>query len=148
MKLGNSGMSIQEFRATYNGPEVQAYRQQNKNMNCANNIAKLQQAGAMFGLNLDSSSVFALADKNGDGYISNKETTSAMSSIQRMAQMNMLNGTQSQSSGGGSNVLSTLNGLTDTAGNILGLVSGGNESSDGGGGLLKKAGDFLGGLFG
>lgn len=148
MKLGNSGMTIQEFRATYNGPEVQAQRQMNKNMNCANNIAKLQQTGAMYGLNLDTSSVFQIADTNGDGYISNKEATTAMGTINRMAQMNALNGAmQTQSSGGGgSNVFGMLNNITDVAGNIFGGET--NASANSGGNIIQKGIDFLGGLFG
>ncbi len=151
MKFGNSGMSMAEFRATYNGPETQMYRKMNSQLNCAQNFKQVQNMAQMMGLgNLDQSSIFTIADANGDGYISKKEAANAMGTLSRLAQMNMLNGGgQVQSSGGGgggSNAMSILNGVTDLAGNIFGT----GDSSGGGssGGIIGKAGDIIGGLFG
>lgn len=145
MKIGNSGLTPQEFRATYNNDDVKAQRAMNKQMNCANNIAQLQQAGAMFGLNLDTSSVFQIADINNDGYISNKEMSSGMARMSQLAQMNSMQGAQSS---GGSGAMGFLNGLTDVAGNILG-TGGGQEqqASSNDGGLLGGVIKFAKGLF-
>lgn len=116
------------------------------------NIAKIQNAAQMYGVQLDSNSIFMMANTDGNQVLSNKEATAFMSKLPMLAQMNMANnadGASSSGGGGGSNILSTLNSITDTAGNILGAIGGGDGgSSDGGGGFLKKAGDFLGGLFG
>ena len=145
MKIGNSGLTPEQYRATYNNKEVQFERELNKQMRCMNNVAQLQQAGAMFGLNLDTSSVFQIADINNDGYISNKEMSSGMARMSQLAQMNSMQGTQSS---GGSGAMGFLNGLTDVAGNILG-TGGGQEqqASSNDGGLLGGVIKFAKGLF-
>ena len=139
-KVGNSGMSRTEFREYYM-QQSQAHSAQVKAENNMKNISNIQQSAAMYGMNLDSQSVFQLADMDGDGYISNKETSSAMTKLGRMAQMNNMYGSQS----GGSNAMGMLNGLTDVAGNILG--SGGESGGSSGGGFINSAIDTVKGWF-
>ncbi len=140
-KVGNSGMSRSEFRDFY----MQQSQQQSaifKEQNCMKNIAQIQNAAGMMGMQLDSGSVFAMADTNGDGYISNQEASSMMNRLGTMAQLNAMNGNSgAQSSSGNSNVFGMLNSI----GEAVGGLAGGDQSA---GGILEKAGTFLGGLFG
>uniref|UniRef100_UPI00402A5CB8 hypothetical protein n=1 Tax=Candidatus Scatousia sp. TaxID=3085663 RepID=UPI00402A5CB8 len=145
-KVGSSGMSKSEFREYYMA-QSREKSQVDKQTNMAKNMSTLMQTGMMYGMKLDAQSVFQIADKNGDGYVSNKETTAAMGTISRMAQMNALQGSMGQQSGGGSSAMGILNGLTDLAGGVLGAAGGENGGGDGGGSWIKKAGDFIGGLF-
>lgn len=109
------------------------------------NIAKIQNAANMYGVQLDSSSIFAMANTDGNDVLSSKEASAFMSKMPQLIQMGYIGGNDGSS--GGSNAMSILNGITDAAGNIFGL-SDNNSGGDSGGGFLKKAGDFLGGLFG
>lgn len=111
-KVGNSGMSRTEFREHYM-QQSQAHSAQVKTENNIKNISNIQQSAAMYGMNLDSNSIFQLADKNGDGYISNKEASSAMSKMGQMAYMNQMSGGQSI---GGGNAMGLLNQLPQLAG--------------------------------
>lgn len=127
--IGNTGMTKSEFTATLNQQSAE-YRMSKNVEATATNIRNLQQVAGMYGMQLDTSSIFALADKNGNGVITTKEANSAMSKLGQMAWMNQMSGGQS----GGSGVMGMLNSITDTAGNIGGMLggnSGGNSSSGG-----------------
>lgn len=143
-----SGMSRSEW-AAMNRQGLAERLAQSKVQTSSENIAKIQNAANMYGLQLDSGSIFSMANTDGNDVLSNKEANAFMSKLPQLAQMSSANGS-SGSSSGGSNAMGLLNGLTDIAGGLLGTNnnSGGGESSDSGGGFLKKAGDFLGGLFG
>lgn len=134
-KVGNSGMSRTEFREYYM-QQSQEHSAQVKTENNIKNISNLQQAGAMYGLNLDSQSIFQLADKNGDGYISNKEASSAMSKMGQIAYMNQMNGGQSI---GGNNAMGFLNQF----GNVAGNVTGGGENGGSSGGFGEILGSAV-----
>ena len=140
-KVGNSGMSRSEFRDYYM-QQSQQHSEVFKQQNCMKNIAQIQNAAGMMGMKLDAGSVFAMADTNGDGYISNKEASAMMGRLGTMAQLNAMNGnTGAQSSSGNSNVFGMLNSIGEAVGGLAG-------GEQGGGGFLEKAGTFLGGLFG
>lgn len=138
------GMSRSEW-ANSNRAGLSQRIEQSKVETSNENIAKIQNAGKLYGLNLDAASIFVMANTDGNGVLSNKEANAFMSKLPQLAQMYGSNG---GSSSGGSNAMSLLNGITDAAGNILGLADNSNGGGDSGGGFLKKAGDFLGGLFG
>ncbi len=109
------------------------------------NMAKIQNAANMYGVQMDAGSIFAMANTDGNDVLSNKEASAFISKLPQLAQMYGSNGAGAS---GGSDAMSLLNGITDAAGNILGLADNSNGGGDSGGGFLKKAGDFLGGLFG
>lgn len=138
------GMSRTEW-ANANRAGLSQRIEQSKVETTNENIAKIQNAGKMYGLNLDAASIFVMANTDGNGVLSNKEANAFMSKLPQLAQMYGSNGS-SGSSSGGSSAMSLLNGITDAAGNIFGIADNSNNSGDSGGGFLKKAGDFLGGL--
>lgn len=142
--VGKSGMSKSEISSS--GRQVSSeYRQAKAAETTNNNIAKLQQAAGMYGLKLDSSSIFAMADTNGSGIISDKEATAAMTKLGQMAQMNAMSG----GSSGGSGVMGMLNSITDTAGNIAGLAGGNSGGGSSGlGGIVNTAVNAFKGIFG
>ena len=136
------GMSRTEW-ANANRAGLSQRIEQSKVETTNENIAKIQNAGKMYGLNLDAASIFVMANTDGNNVLSSKEASAFMSKLPQLAQMYGSNG---GSSSGGSSAMSLLNGITDAAGNILGIADNSNSSGDSGGGFLKKAGDFLGGF--
>lgn len=143
---------------------VAARIQQTNAMNTMSHVNQIQTvAQNMYGLQLDSSSIFSMADLNFDGTITKKEASSFMSKLPQLAAMNGAAAGGVAAAGGGDSgggILGKIGGLLggDDGGGLLakagdaigGLFGGGDGSSggDGGGSFLDKAGDFLGGLFG
>ena len=142
---------------------VGARIQYQNQVNTMNNISKIQNAAQMYGLNLDANSIFNMVDLNGNGTITEKETTSFMSKLPQLASMSGAAGSAAAggASGGdsGGGLLGKVGDLLGgSAGSIIGGLFGGGDAAGGaaggadaggdGGSFLDKAGDFLGGLFG
>lgn len=145
-KQYNSGMSRSEWSAM-NRQGLEERLAQSKVNTSFENITKIQNAANLYGLQLDSGSIFAMANIDGNDVLSSKEANSFMAKLPQLAQMNGMQGAAGQQSGGGSTAMGILNGLTDLAGGVLGAAGGENGGGDGGGSWIKKAGDFIGGLF-
>ena len=129
---------------------VGARIQYQNQVNTMNNISKIQNAAQMYGLNLDANSIFNMADLNGNGTITEKETTSFMSKLPQLASMSgaaggaAAGGASGGDSGGG--LLGKVGDLLGgSAGSIIGGLLGGSGGEDGGGGVLGKIGGLFGG---
>lgn len=142
--LGTTGMSRAEFKSA--GESGYLARKEAFDTNTSNNYAnQLQQLGQMYGVNIDP----MMADTNGNGLISKKEFNKMETMIQQYAMQNMYQNQNGQTSQGG-NAFGLLNSLTDTAGNVLGMVNGnsGDASGSGSGGFIDQAAGWVKGLFG